>query len=746
MSERDGTNDYSRPRRPESDTVLYLRGLPLDVDQAKQEIKTFLNDGGDFPQTLAAAFSAIDEVRMEIASLAGDEYGSQSLEMLAHVSAPYSELASRILLNACSGYHLHLATHRYGSHVLQTILQLAVSSSSDSDLAFHEESPPFADSSESLPSLAVLIEGMVEELSPHASQLAIHVCGSHVLRTLLCVLGGVDLVASPGTSNENRVESGAVLRGRKKGKKKKKKKHEGENAGMPHAGTMHIVYRKDSRVDAERFIEPLESITFALLGEKSDEPGDLQQLANHPSAGPLFIVLLRVLTYSTDSGKRQWKDIIDNGGEDLISGFRLGISRREPTFEVDSLAHTLVRRILCWHEDSDDQSHLGDIIFGLSGEPRGSHLLETILRLSPNEIHEFIIKYGDFMSPTTMQEYSEHEVSNFVIQTLLTTIRTKEQAESILKVVEKVISSGLAVAEGRRRRGILWRAAELAAKFRVGQEGILKSVRLGFAAIKTKEDKIRSDEGKKKKERKKASAVEIKDCVKRLLGLRKPERDGDRVNLDAAGTRAIYHMLRFSPRLCEEVLKGCIDEQSPDDLILIIKDGLGSRCIMDGLLDGPIKTPIFAGAAKVLYSKVTDNWVSLATDRVGHHTVKKLFSALPRIDDKSKLVDELARGGNRMNGNTMGRSVVEFCSVNEYKENPKSWRKKVVKMISKSEVSFMDDVITKTTGSSGERQKAKRKRKRKRSTKEDLEQGLKKPSHEIGLSTVENIMEVMTAT
>ena len=109
------------------------------------------------------------------------------------------------------------------------------------------------------------------------------------------------------------------------------------------------------------------------------------------------------------------------------------------------------------------------------------------------------------------------------------------------------------------------------------------------------------------------------------------------------------------------------------------------------------------------------------------------------------LVIELTKPGQRYPMESPGSGDFVFYQT-LYKENPKSWRKKVVKMISKSEVSFMDDVITKTTGSSGERQKAKRKRKRKKSTKEDLEQGLKKPSHEIGLSNVENIMEVMTAT
>ena len=163
---------YHRPRRPASETIAYLRGLPLDIDASNQEVSLFLlkssgsrgdgkisdggvnDNGGDddddgfFPQSLAAAFSALGEVKSEIASLAGDEYGSQSIEILTRIAAPYSEIASRILLNACKGYYLHLATHRYGSHVLQTILQLsATSSDSDTssqhnnDLALHEEAP-----------------------------------------------------------------------------------------------------------------------------------------------------------------------------------------------------------------------------------------------------------------------------------------------------------------------------------------------------------------------------------------------------------------------------------------------------------------------------------------------------------------------------------------------------------------------------------------------------------------------------
>mmetsp|Transcript_55 Transcript_55/g.87 ORF Transcript_55/g.87 Transcript_55/m.87 type:complete len:754 (-) Transcript_55:49-2310(-) len=749
---RDDSGDYERPRRPDTDTISYLRGLPLDVDQGKQEISSFLENGGEFPQTLAAAFSAIDEICMEIASLAGDEFGSQGVELLAHISAPYSELASRILLNACSGYHLHLATHRYGSHVVQTILQLAFSSSSEKDLASDPESPSFDNLADNLPSLAELVQGMVQELSPHTSDLAVHVCGSHVLRTLLCVLGGVDLVSS-GNGNENRVDSGAILRGRKKNKKKKKKKKpDAESAGIPHAGTMRVIYRSNSRVNPNEFSSSLEAMANAVIGARElKEPGELQQLASHPSAGPLLIVLLRVLTYSTEEGKKQWEALEADKG-DSIADFRLGIARQEPTFATGTLAHRMACQILCWDKDADKQPHAGDIIFGLSGEPRGSHLLETLLRLAPDEMHNSILQCGGFFNPTAMQEYCEHQVSNFVVQTLLTTIRTKEQAESMLKVAEKVISSGLAVDGTKKRRGILWRTVELASKFRVGQDGILKAVRLGFAAINKSapqepaENDANADqeeEGKKKKkQRKKATSVEVKDCVKGLLGVQIPEKEGDRLTLDATGARAVYHMLRFTPRLCEEVLKGCIGEHSVEELVAIAKDGLGSRCVMDGILSGPIKTPIFAAAAKELYSKLTDHWVTLSIDRVGHHSVMKLFLALPRIDDKSKLVEELVDGGKRLTANKMGYSVSEACLVEVFRENRKQWRKKIVDTQDKTEDSFLEE-LAQTAGES-QSTKPKRKRKRKKKGSSEEEPANKKTS--FPSSSVDTIINTITAT
>jgi hypothetical protein len=136
---------------------------------------------------------------------------------------------------------------------------------------------------------------------------------------------------------------------------------------------------------------------------------------------------------------------------------------------------------------------------------------------------------------------------------------------------------------GNKRRGILWRAVEMSSKYRVNQESVLKSIRVGMGMIGRSEGEIADDtkaseDGtKKKKERQKASSLSMQECAPKLLDVKPPEVDGGRVVLDATGARSLYHLLRFAPRLCGGVLDGIIESLTNEELVWIAKDGLGSR-------------------------------------------------------------------------------------------------------------------------------------------------------------------------
>ena len=705
-------SDYQRPRRPSEETLSYIKSLPLDLKISGEEIERFLaaksksnkkNDEDDdddhFPQLFAAALSAIDEIKTEIASLAGDEDGSQCVELLTRMTASYSELAVRKLLQGCSGYVLHLSTHRYGSHVLQSILQLATSFSTatNTDLARDVlDDDPFQEELQAVPSLSELILGVAEELTPHASQLAVHICGSHVLRTLLCVLAGIDLLAAPGSGSSAMADNNSMRRGKAKNKKKKKKKpvnSDNSQSSSNHAGLMHMVYRNPSDlriavVDDESFHAALDALAGALSGGNSRRPGELQKLASHPSAGPLLIVLLRVLTYVSCSDKEQWQSSSsENPQQTAASQRHLGIQPAQPKFELDSTAHTLAMKILCWPEagSSSEEVFVPDIIYGLAGEPRGSHMLEALLRVSPEAFYESLLTYGDFYNRATLQEYIDDKVSNFVVQTLLCTIQTKEQAETILKAVLPIISSGSVIDPEKKRRGILWRAVELASKYRVSQEGILKAIRLGFVALQEddststkKESTAEEDSLKpKKKQRRKASTADLSSCIPQLLDAKTSEGDDGRVSLDVSGARTVYCMLRFAPRLCEETMKGILS-YPPDMLELFAKDGLGSRCIWDGILDGPTESPCFSQGLQKLREKLSGRWVALSCDRVGQHVVKKIFRVSPE-QERVKIAEELSHGVPRMSGSNMGRSVMDVCAVRDFTQGVETWKRAVKK-------------------------------------------------------------------
>jgi hypothetical protein len=90
----------------------------------------------------------------------------------------------------------------------------------------------------------LILSGMVEELMPSAPELAVHICRSHVLRSLICVLGGVHLQQPEGHS---------VRRGREKAEEKEETKKSTQNHSLvTNPGTLDMRFApKGSRVIAD---------------------------------------------------------------------------------------------------------------------------------------------------------------------------------------------------------------------------------------------------------------------------------------------------------------------------------------------------------------------------------------------------------------------------------------------------------------------------------------------------------------
>lgn len=729
--------DYNRPRRPNSDTLVYLKSLPFDEKYAHQEIKAYLSyqekikleDGGledveevEYPQVLSAALAALDEIKHEIASLAGDEFGSQCIETISRIVAPYSTNAARKLLFGVTGYMIHLSTHRYGSHVLQTIMQSTLEYNGDEIakmLDLNEEEKQQDESGHEVPELKHLIISISQEISPVCKDMAVHICGSHVLRSLLCILGGCvetiphHIAVKEGTN----MESGGTRRGKVKSKKKKKKNKSVMMAEGVLNNANYAQYRRvpNSRVDSEDvdIMKKFQGLVYGLTcvnlnetdGKELNErnPGELQQLACNPSAGPLLIVLLNILIHRSHQIEKTATALKDQETQQEkankhISDFRLGISAPDLRFKIGCQAEKFLKHILCWDESTVDgkQEKAGDIIYGLSGETRGSHLVECILRKSNDTFYDAFCKAGNFFNEDAFEDYCRHDVSNFVIQTLFNTVRSRDQAEQLIKCAEKLINNGYVIDRKNKRRGIFFRAVQMAAKFRIGQEKLLKCMQRGFGSLDVD------------------GPLAIEDCVTHLIDYRQPEVGKRFVELDAIGARTVYQLLRFVPRLCGEVLGGIVSKYDVSHLICMCNDGLASKCIIDGILDGPTKHAPFSQSVTKLFQKLRGSYVELAVERIGHHTVKKMFIKLEAMDERASLSEELANGINRLNGNAMGRSVIADCAVKDIMAGKEVWEATVKKRL--EEEAFLKDITDANNGA-----EKKRKRKRKKSSNHSAE-------------------------
>jgi hypothetical protein len=124
-------------------------------------------------------------------------------------------------------------------------------------------------------------------------------------------------------------------------------------------------------------------------------------------------------------------------------------------------------------------------------------------------------------------------------------------------------------------------------------------------------------------------------------------------------------------------------------------------------------------------AKLKGRWVALASDRVGHHSVMKLFSNL-NMEDKALLTSELAQGSNRLGGSTMGRSVMEACAVKAFLDGEQMWNDAVRKL--QKDDTWLEDLL--------EPKDEKKKRKR----KQNPEKETKKPKP----STLDSIVATIS--
>lgn len=368
-------SEWTHPRRASKETILYLSQIEPVLDEFDEGGLGYGDLGGsggpggdgneeddnvDREQMLD---NVLEELKHQTASIMEDRKGSVIAEKIARRLTP---LQLRIVLSRCRGYMISLATNRYSSHVLQTLLSFVGTLveeelSSDHGAMEGHYVDTAGDESEKPDLLRDIILSLVSELSGHWAELVGDISGSHVGRAFLQVLGGLPILTERRGKQSRHAHSieGAV--GPTVGTARKP-------AGMSDGGRSSLS-TETSAIDPEalemwstphKHVVPTTfqiSLKEATMELRSLPVGKLQGLVCDKFGCPLLVMLLRVY---------------GNLPVDPASG-------RMPCLEQDSPAMSLATSALQW----DNSARSKEVVYAIAGENTASHFLEAVIWLTP---------------------------------------------------------------------------------------------------------------------------------------------------------------------------------------------------------------------------------------------------------------------------------------------------------------------------------------------------------------------------
>lgn len=767
----DGTSHGpARPRRPDSETLTYLRSLEPLIDRSvaallqRQQQEQGRGgcrgtvDGDDIQQPTEEdeeeaeerallVSNLINELMFKVASLAMDRHAAPLLEKLARLCTR-KQLAR--LLEGCLGYAASLASNRYSSHVLQTLLSLAgpmieaEMRGEDEDEGEDEDADApvlDVDGEETTPKSPVTLCGsaskLAEELHDSWLSLIYDICGTHSMRALFCLLTGMPVVAERRGKNakhQHAIETAIVLDFQHCAAEGRRAGNTGEAVNL-HTTPLVMFQVPD---------------TFSIvLDEMIAELGRIELMTLHQTlcdayANPALCLLLQAVARKE------------------------GAARQELTLSPAGLFfNKVVQKALCTHTPS----RCAEVVYAMAGESLSSRFLEAVLwHTDPST---FLVQFFEICMQGKVMEYAEDEVANFVLQTWL---QRTESAKQIKVVLEELGPSFGKLVKEKRRSGVLWRLAGACLRLGKGEKKIVKALLL---ALGGKEGEEVKGEG--------TTLTAAVRAVQTLLALRIGQedagggekkgrgvgRDDGRLYLSVPGARLLECVMRFPGReggemgvgwvFCQAVL-----ELPSESLVAIAKDNVGSRTILDPLLElsstataamteatataGDTKKRKENGCGKNgsgsgggssssgrsstsqladhLADKLRGHFASLALHPVGYHVLTKCFTTGGlSLEGKRAIAQELMQAESRLAGCHFGRRALGVVGVSLFRGNRKKWEE--LQREGKKKKQVLDNLFEMLEREVVVAGKGQRKRQVKEGDKEEGEGGkMRSPSYE----------------
>ncbi|KAG0379871.1 Nucleolar protein 9 [Mortierella sp. AD032] len=374
----------SRPTRPDRreqiDAAAIFGFIDPDVQQYFKGVEQTLDELNFETAEEQQLFleNVYTEVQGKELVLATDHSCSLVLEKLLRAS---NDFQLRVFFDKFNGNFLKLFTHRFASHVCQTLITLCADAVEREVRSNELKAKDDVTQEEGvLLSAEEMVLNMCRQTQEEFTALISDPFASHIIRVLLYVLAG-RTVADDGTGK------GTV-------RSKKSAKYNESNNSKTNAGAF-----RPTRLVPASFKDMLRTITSTMMNGLSDTI--VRSLAVHQVANPVLQLLLEVSAKEDEASK-----------DGLVDKLLMDITHEEEpgtkNHDRDAYVETLLR----------DQV--------------GSHLLEKIVQVaSPALFQKFYTSY--FRG--RLVKLSFHPIANYVIQQFFVHAKTPVQLEMMVEEV-----------------------------------------------------------------------------------------------------------------------------------------------------------------------------------------------------------------------------------------------------------------------------------------------------------------------
>ncbi|KAI7861000.1 armadillo-type protein [Circinella umbellata] len=578
----------------DSEILGYFKNVEETLDnpsfETSEELRSFVD-------------AVYEEVEGNELILVTDPSCSIIVEKLLKISDGFQ---LRVFADRIAGRSVELFSHQWGSHVCQTLLTLSsdvvtkeVNENGPEDTKMTEKE----EGGEELRSMEQLVLNMCQDIKPELGALISQQYASHVIRVLLCVLAGKRIEEEGGK------DSG---RFRSKNSRKFRQSHDPSSLGK----------RSNRDASPPKVPNSFTAMLRELISEFANKSSDTEMrvFAVSKVASPVLQLLLEMeQNFNDKEGEQIIETLLDRILWDVATGKDTDdsiVSQRTSWFE------TMIR----------DQG--------------GSRLLQVVLKVAPPTVYE---KLYEKHLKGKLAKYSQHPLANFVVQTLISTVRTKDQFKAMSEEL-----GGFQALLKSNKHGVIRSVVEASVKKNSQQTKVIKWLREAFG-IETDEDQ-------------KLFVI----CLMRMTRIENVRDLSDKEKSDTRafhlqGSLILQDIMKMTEGHNKYVVTSFLS-QKPDTTLTWCFSPQASRAFESMLSSDQVGGKV----KKKIIKNLQGHFVSISKDKFGSHIIDRIW-AVADINVKEQIASELLKRERELTDHPMGKCVLWTCRIELYKRRHDDW-------------------------------------------------------------------------